>query len=757
MKTMKNLLSFILLFFLSFSIIAQNATIKGIITDTNGEALISATIAAGDAGTVSDIDGRYTLNVPAGIQEVEASYVGYQTLTQKVTLSEGQVVELNIQLSEEATLLQTATVTSGKFEKPLSEVTVSLDILKPELIESNNANAVDAILDKIPGVSIVDGQANIRGGSGYSYGAGSRVMLLVDDIPALQADAGFPNWGDIAVENVEQIEVVKGAASALYGSAALNGIINVRTGYAKSKPVTKAAVFYTSYLAPEDTNKQWWKETDRSPFLAGASFLHKQKFGKLDFVSSAYYQYQDSWNKDVFQRYGRITLGARYRITDRLAIGFNGNVNTGHSQDFFYWLDGGANAMLGTEGTYSRSVKTRYFVDPFATYFDNKGNKHKLLGRIYSVNNQVSNNRSNMSDLYYGEYQFQRQFEESKLVLTAGLVGSTTNINAELYGGDEFQSQNYAAYAQVDKKFFDKLNVSAGVRYENNQISAPDSVWVGVERQPAGTASDGKPIFRFGLNYQMAEFTFLRASWGQGYRFPTIAEKFISTNVGFDIFPSPSLQSETGWSAEIGLKQGFKISEWAGFLDVAAYWSRYFDMMEFTLVNQGFNFAFQSQNIGNTDIKGFDISVMGQGKLFGLPTNLITGYTYIDPQFQEFTEADERASSVDFNILKYRNKHSFKIDIESKISAFSIGLAGLYNSNVVAIDNLFNIFIPGLEEYREINNKGYFLFDVRLGYQINEHFKISVLGKNLLNQEYTNRPALIEAPRNISGRLEMKF
>ena len=65
---------------------------------------------------------------------------------------------------------------------------------------------------------MVSSQPNIRGGSGWSYGAGSRVLLLVDDIPALQADAGLAQWDDIPVENIAQIEVVKGAASALYGS-----------------------------------------------------------------------------------------------------------------------------------------------------------------------------------------------------------------------------------------------------------------------------------------------------------------------------------------------------------------------------------------------------------------------------------------------------------------------------------------------------------------------------------------------------------
>ena len=61
-------------------------------------------------------------------------------------------------------------------------------------------------MEQVPGVTIIDGQANIRGGSGFSYGAGSRVLLLVDDLPMLAADAGDIKWSFLPVENLEQVE-----------------------------------------------------------------------------------------------------------------------------------------------------------------------------------------------------------------------------------------------------------------------------------------------------------------------------------------------------------------------------------------------------------------------------------------------------------------------------------------------------------------------------------------------------------------------
>ncbi|MCB0641789.1 MAG: carboxypeptidase-like regulatory domain-containing protein, partial [Phaeodactylibacter sp.] len=164
-------LSFLTISFLT----AQTGILTGTITDTDGEPLPAATLQVQDNGVFTDMDGVYSMELEAGDYEVVCTFIGYSSKRVKVTIVAGQTTTLNISLAETATLLNTATVTSGKFEKPLGEVTVSLEVIKPALLESTNATAVDQVLEKIPGVNIIDGQANIRGGSGFSYGAGSRV------------------------------------------------------------------------------------------------------------------------------------------------------------------------------------------------------------------------------------------------------------------------------------------------------------------------------------------------------------------------------------------------------------------------------------------------------------------------------------------------------------------------------------------------------------------------------------------------------
>lgn len=741
---------------------AQNAILRGQVTTIDHEPLVGASVylSTGE-GMATDTAGRFVLNPTPGNLTLTVSYLGFKTFTQSLGIVAGQTVELDIILQDEATILNTLTFTTGRFEKRLGSETVSIEVLKPALINSSNKFQLDEALQKVPGLTVIDGQANIRGGSGFSYGAGSRVLLLMDDVPILQLDAGFPNWNDIPVENVGQIEVVKGAASSLYGSAALNGVINFRTAFATSEPETKLSLFSSTVDAPSDARFKWW---DAAPITFGTSFSHKQKLGKLDLVASAFYLNEKSHNDSTFSKYGRVNLNTRYRINKRLSLGANLNLNGGNNSSFFFWR---ADSLKYSPfpGTVSKNQPLRFNIDPHLTYYDAGGNRHKILSRFFRVENQVSNGRSNFSSQYYTEYQFQRNFKELDLNFTAGLVYIGTRVEAELYGDTTFQSRNLAAYADFEKRFGRKLTLSAGFRYESNRIKNPGFDYPGGVVAPS-EESEAKPVLRLGANYQVGTYSYLRASWGQGYRFPTIAEKFIYTNLGgFSISPNPDLQSETGWSAEIGLKQGLKVGSLKGFLDLALFRTQYQDMMEFNFIN--FQRGFSSVNTGGVRISGLDASWVGEFSLFNCPTTFMAGYLWIDPRFLEFdlrpqepgvppTQGQRNAigSSSTENVLKYRSRNSYKFDVESKIKRFSLGFAGTYYSFQEAIDRTFEFIVPGIKTYRELNNGGVTLLDVRVAYRPIENLKLSFLVNNVGNAEYVSRPGLMEVPRNFALRVD---
>jgi outer membrane receptor protein involved in Fe transport len=735
---------------------AQSVSFRVQVLDSDTrQPLSGATLVLNDELQVSDDSGSAVFALPSGEYMLYCSYIGYAAFQDTLNIGREKEQFLAIEMVLADNFLKTTTITGSRYDRSILESTVSLEVIKPYLLRNTNTISVDEVLQKLPGVDIIDGQANIRGGSGFSYGAGTRVLILLDDIPALQADAGLPNWGDFPVENIAQIEVLKGAASVLYGSSAMNGIINIRTGFPEDKPETRIASFFTLTGPPADRNKQWWS---RAPYETSLSLLHKQKFGKLDVVAAGLLRRNESHNKDVYDRYYRGSLNLRYRLTDRLVFGVQAIANPGGGSSFFYWQDAEQGAMIGDSSAYSISSRFRMNVDPYISYFDRSGGRHKLLARHFYVNNNNNENRSNESWLNYGEYQYQKSLKKIGLDVNLGVVGQQTAVVAELYGDTTYSSRNYAVYAQLEQRLLKKWTITAGARLEYNEMRSPEQVLTFTI--PGGKTIERRPVFRVGSSYAFNPFSSVRWSWGQGYRYPTVAERFINTALGpVVILPNPLLQSETGWSTELGYKQGLRLGRWTGFADVAVFQQEYDNMMEFVFTFMpGLGFGFQSQNIGSTVIRGIDANISGAGYIGSWHTAILAGYTYIDPRYREFTEVDSISSSARRNILKYRFQHTAKLDLETGKNAWKVGFAFRYYSFMENIDAIFEeVVVPGLKAYRAENNDGFAVADIRASWQFTPRWKLSALVNNLLNVEYAMRPGLLEAPRNYTLRLDVVF
>ncbi|MCH2044109.1 MAG: TonB-dependent receptor [Saprospiraceae bacterium] len=848
---------------------AQKATFKGAVVDSTATGenfyLFGASIEVADqdgkyitgtaadqiAGVTGDKDAGFEISLDPGSYIVTIRNLNFKDRVLNLTFKAGDTWDNNINMTQN--LLEQITVTGSKSGSKASKETVSISSVGAGLIDNTAATKVDDAVGKVPGVNVVDGQANIRGGSGYSYGAGSRVLIMVDGIPFMQGDAGLPNWRDIPVENIDKIEILKGAASALYGSSALNGIINVRTAYARNKPVGKFAIWYTGFGNTARPETQWWTRDSinvrvdgvdttiqprtlagplgyRTPMEAGAQFAYRCKIGeKFDLTSGGNLFYMDSPLGGVYERKVRFNTNLRYRFSDSLNIGAAVNFNHGLSGSFFvhgtvlggetplFYVDTiQSEVYLPLAGANTVTKTTRFAIDPFLTAFDKIGNQHRVQGRMFYVDNDNGNNQGNQSIFFYLEYQNQSTFHKlGGLELISGAVGQYTTVDAELYGNAKYSTANAAGYFQLKKGFFQKpdseeyrLTLTAGGRIEMNAINSPDSVAFTPPtfdangnvltpatyiNNPEPNTIEAKPVFRVGANYELTETTFLRASWGQGYRYPTIAERYISTQIDvLGIRPNPTLESETGWSAELGIKQGFSITEkWLGFADASFFLTEYQNMMEFTFGGGNLQFNsladlyFQSVNIGNTRIMGAELEVMGTGTIGNMATNqgvrlnLLAGYTFIDPKFQDFDSTQQALSSSDKNILKFRNRHMVKFDLEGFFlkNRLSFGVSLQYNSAMEAVDAVFedlffadpvlNYDFFGIGSYRSRFNRGEAVnLGARIAYRhaFKDEYekeklalKLSLVGNNLLNQEYAVRPGLMGRPMNFTVRLDVEF
>lgn len=805
---------------------AQKGTVQGrIINSADQQPLSSISVAAQgtNVGAYSDDKGNFKLSLDPGTYNIQFSSMGFKTLIKKVTVAADQTATVNVTMEEDSQVLGMFVKTEGKYEKNIEEVTVTLEVVKPSLIQNKNNTSVEQTLQQVPGLTIVDKEPQIRAGSGYSFGAGSRVLVMVDDIPLLSGDAGRPSWGFVPLENIEQIEIIKGASSVLYGSSALNGVINVRTAYPKDKPLTKITTFMGMYDIPKE--HRW--STAFPPFQSGANFLHSRKIGNFDLVvggnlftekgfvgpsvPQAGVPVDSIYNGEHDYR-GRINFNTRYRFkkVEGLAIGLNGNFMYSNSLQAFIMSNDTLHGVFRPWGTATSLTKqTTVNVDPYLTYQTQNGSSVNVRLRYFHQNNDNDNNQGNLHHLVYGEVQYQKRFLDEKsqnkkflknFVITTGLTGTYTYGIAQLYAGTAPNPQgvdsvttrniysnniNGAIYAQLENKFFNRLTVNIGARMEIFQTGKYDSYdfWnggVATRFDTSNVAFGIQPVFRGGLNFRAAEHTYIRASFGQGYRFPTIAERFIRTTVGgIPVLPSLGLVPESSWSAELGIKQGFKIGKFMGYFDAAGFYQRYYNYIEFTAVATaipgGLPLAFTSFNTGDAHVAGADISIMGGGNFtkdfsmtilagynYALPQSLSPNYAYATDMNNNPVTYENTSSNTDNNILKYRFQHTVKVDVEFTYKIVSLGVSCRYNSFMQNIDKLFETLgeiglLSGLYTFRNNNQKGDYVIDLRAACQINPNAKLSFLVNNVANRMYTMRPGRIEAPRSFIVQLQYQF
>ena len=233
MEKMKTLLMSICLLLVSAVSFAQVEEASGNVTDNSGEPVIGATVTVvggqGNAGTVTDIDGNFTVQVQSG-SKLSISFMGYKT--QVVKAAKG----LRIVLEEDAKLLNEVVVT-GYTTQRKADLTGAISVVSvDEIAKQNENNPIKALQGRVPGMNITadgspSGTATVRI-RGIGTLNNNDPLYIVDGVPT-KAGMHELNGNDI-----ESIQVLKDAASAsIYGSRAANGVIIITTKKGKEGKV----------------------------------------------------------------------------------------------------------------------------------------------------------------------------------------------------------------------------------------------------------------------------------------------------------------------------------------------------------------------------------------------------------------------------------------------------------------------------------------------------------------------------------------
>ncbi|MDH3251836.1 MAG: TonB-dependent receptor [Ignavibacteria bacterium] len=668
---------------------AASATIRGrVVSDSDGERnpLMGVTVLLQGSvrGTTTDAKGEFRLtDIATGEYTLVFSMVGFRREVRSgVVVEEGREAVVEVSLISSPVQIDQVVVTASKRPQSLEEVPVSVSVMDAVEIRKRNSLTIDDALRYVPGVNMTGTQVNIRGSSGYSRGAGSRVLMLLDGVPFITGDTGELNFESIPVGQIDRIEVVKGASSALYGSSALGGVINVITREIPERPETDVRIYGGMYGKP---SYDQWKWTDKRRFLNGQSVSHAYRSGDLGVAMFLSRQIDDGYRRNDYRlRYNFFTK-MRQDISPLTSVTVNFGMLNQSGGQFVYWrnLD---SALVPPVTQESDNVKSnRYYVSGLYNTVLSKNLLFTVKGLWYhndwgyETRSAIGRTES-VADGFRLEALSTMMLDEVH-TLTLGVEGSFDRVGADIF--DDRSLGGAALYGQDELRFSRELSLTVGARFDYQSVGLTE----------ASTQLNPKVA----LAYNPVAGTTLRASFGRGFRVPSVAEAFITASASnLAAVPNKDLKPERSYSYEVGLSQ--KIGDFAS-IDLAGFRTDFDNLIEPGLIVTGQILQIQWRNVTRARVQGVESSIrLG---LFDGNLQYNVGYTYVYPE--DLTEND---------LLRYRPRHLLYMNALARMGLLNAGIDFRYISRVDRIDIELVEFgiVPDGDERREI-----LVTDFRLG------------------------------------------
>ncbi len=323
----------------------QAGSIQGTVVAEDGGAPLPAALVVLDGTGMSattGADGTFTIDgVPAGAFQLTVTREAFATLTSPVTVTAGQLVRIDLELPV-LEFEESVVVTATQTERAVTEVAASVTILDAETIQASPARNIQDLLRRTPGIDFVErsgmaARANsmlvVRGVPGTK-----RALFLVDGLPANDLGTGtLAELNLVQVQSVEQVEVVRGPFSSLYGANAFAGAINAITrqgagpptadffasggnsGYYQFGGSTRGESGPVSYSFTADRrridnvyNRDTRLSGSRTVPLQNVGYEDTRLSGRLDFAPA------DGWTATLLPRISRYTSGLD--VTGRLPV-----------------------------------------------------------------------------------------------------------------------------------------------------------------------------------------------------------------------------------------------------------------------------------------------------------------------------------------------------------------------------------------------------------------------------------------------------
>lgn len=741
---MKNIfLIFILIF--SYQITNSQNKITGKITDKDNLPINGASVFVPEMnkGTVTNKNGFYELsNLPNGKIKIQFLYLGFNNRIETVDL-QGENIELNIMLNHTAIEME-AIVVSGGYNSTQHENAVKIDILKLDPLMNKKTPNFTEVLSKVPGVNMISkgpgvSKPVIRG-------------LSMNDILILNNGVRFENYQysshhplGIDEYGIENVEIIKGPASLLYGSDAIGGVIN----FIKEKPAPIGNII-------GDYNMQLFSNTLGMTNNLGIKGASKKFFGGARFGQKT--------NSDFLQGGGTFVPNTRFNeYSFKANAGFTDKIGT---FKFFYDLN---NQKLGLaedeaiEEITERSRVNEIFYQEFNTHLLSTQNKLYLGKFKLDINAALQNTglaHIGEVDVYELQMKLTTLTYEANLHLPSkenseyiigfqGFNQNNTNINdREVILLPDAATNNYSAFTLLQFTFFEKLKLQTGARYDKKFISTQA---VG---NPGDAMSYRAPLDKsfgsfsgsIGATYHFSEKLLFRANYAAAFRTPNLAE--LTSNGQHELryeIGDPNLVPENSYETDLSVHyhQDNFTFDIAGFYNAVNHFIFITPTGEIT--SSGINIFRYKQ--ANSSLVG------GEAGLHFHPKSI--KWLHFETTFSSVTGKQKNGDYLPFIPA---NKLNFELRGEKEKllffeDAFITGNTGTsFNQNNAAPD--------------ETITKGYTLVDLSVGGSIkinNQLVLLSLSANNIFDKKYIDHLStlkevnLFDPGRNVTFSLKIPF
>ncbi len=727
MKQILLVLAIIMSFSSVFSQNKSDANIFGhVLNAETGDHLsyINIQIKGSTIGTATDATGHYYLrNLPEGTYIIESSGLGYKTTRQEITIEPGVSKELNFFIEEDKIQLETVVVSASRNEVNRKEAPTIVNVLSPVILENTNSNNLAQGLNFQPGLRVENNcqncgfqQVRINGLEGpYS-------QILIDSRPIFSSLAGVYGLEQIPANMIDRVEIVRGGGSAIFGSNAIAGTINI---------ITKEAISNTISIA-NTTNLIGGRSADNFTSLNASLVSDTYNSGVIIFGStrqqSPYDHDGDGFTEVSKNNAKNIGFRAYYRTQNygKLSIEYH-NINE---------FRRGGNELDLPPHYSDITEQVNHNINTGGVKYDLHSKNTKHLLNIFSSAQKIDR------DSYYGTGKdpnaygktkdftiisgFQYSYSMDKFLfmpaqLTIGNEYTQSKLNDKMLGYNrEIDQQIHIESIFVQNEWRnEKISILLGGRLDNHNLIH-------------------NPIFspRINIRYNPSSSISLRTSYSSGFRAPQAYDEDLHvTAVGgvvtlISLNPNLKTENSQSYSASVDLYRAFGKTE-TNILIEAFYTNldNVFVLEEIGTDNQG-NLLLERRNGTGAIIKGINL----EGKL--APSNKFQVQLGFTIQKSEYVQALQWSINENLKpqkrMFRSPDKYGYFTAFYNITKNFSSAISGTYTGPM-----LVQHFQGYVSEDTEFETPNFIDLTIKFSYNLkinsNIIFQLNAGVQNILN------------------------